>query len=156
MIYNLKTIKEVVEECKPIWGTYSTSLDQNGGTHHQVEPEKQSKIEELISDSTKDGHLDANLTYEKILEVAGDNLNLREKKNLKKKLKRKQKKLNKQNPGFAHSHPDESDDELGDENLKPIENVAKVHVSQSKSVQKPTKTFKQDIKPKEVISDPFE
>jgi hypothetical protein len=105
-------------------------------------------ISRTVNSALQEGKFSAEATYKKILEVNGENMNQKDKKNLKKKLKRKQKKIKRQNPGFAHDQPEESDQEDQEEEelvgLKPS------------LASKPEPPKQERTEPLEIIEDPFE
>lgn len=105
-------------------------------------------ISRTVNSALQEGKFSAEATYKKILEANGENMNQKDKKNLKKKLKRKQKKIKRQNPGFTHDQPEESDQEDQEE---------EEHGLKPSLASKPEPPKKQDrTEPPEIIEDPFE
>ncbi len=149
-VFNLKSVRQIIEECKQNWKGEQTPPNKALSELKETNDPAADLVSKAFQAGLQEGSFSATTAYKKILEENGENMNQKDKKNLRKKLKRKQKKIKKLNPDFAHDQPDPSDAEDQEEpetapSRKPL---SKQHPNPPSSSQQP--------EPLEVIADPFE
>ena len=141
-------MQQIISECKQTWQPESANHDQHGGQHS-----KKVFAEDMISEiSTSQSVTVATQKLDDYITNHNDELNQREKRNLKKKLKRRIKKEKKKNP-------DNFIDQQGDDESSEKEEKEKI----TSSVKVLKKTFlptvtepESQTRQHEIFSDPFE
>lgn len=136
-MYKFKTMKEIIHECKPLWGDYP----ENEGLHPSAKKEtksapkgiptkafkedegarKASGVSGLLGTSVvlpTDELFDIDDIVTRVEKDAGK-LNQRDKKNLRKKLKKSLKTIKKNHPELRQAGDEEDDDDDHDDDEKP-------------------------------------
>lgn len=144
-MFDLKSVKQIIQECKRDWKGEQTPPQQ---AQYELQDRAADLVNKTISTALQTGKFSAASAYKQILEANGENMNQKDKKNLRKKLKRKQKKIKRQNPDFLFEQPDQSDPEDHD---GPEDAPERRPVTKAEPASNTVRPH-----PLEIIEDPFE